>query len=735
MTKKRGLGRNIVKKIVKNVARNVLCVALLALLCSLSGCDQQTWNNPHSSENTDQLIMYSVFSSRPKHLDPVRTYNLDEATFIDQIYEPPLEYHYLKRPYTLKTLTLTQMPQVRYWDQQGNELDSERKAPAFSTYFFEIKPDIRYQPHPAFAINEAGKPFYHFDSVEESADFKTFDDFSETGSKVLVADDYIYQYKRMADPTLQMPIWDLVSHYVVGMKELREEIIQFREQNPGQWINLDQFELAGVKKLNQYSFTVKLHGKYPQFKYWLAFHFFAPIPMEVDRFYHLPGLADKNISLDFHPVGTGAYMMTKHNPNEEIVLARNPNYHDDFYPSQGEPSDVEKGLIEDAGKQLPIIDKIIFRLEKESIPVWTKFLQGYYDRSGISSDSFDQAVNVGVEGIGLSDEMQDKGISLSMTIEPATYYLGFNMLDDQVGGFSEKNQKLRHAIAIAYDEKEQISIFRNGRGEEAMSPLPPGVFGYQAGKEGINPYVFDWVNGKAQRKPIEMAKKLLAEAGYPNGRDINTGKPLVLNLDTTSGGGGDTARQKWLIKQFKKIDIELNIRATDYNRFQDKMEKGNAQIFFWGWFADYPDPENFLFLLYGPNGRVGSGGSGVNSSNYSNPEYDKLFNQMKTMENSAERLAIIQKMIDIYRHDMPWASSFHPQTFVLNNAWVKNYKPHGISQATLKFQNIDRILRAQKRKEWNQPVILPLIILVIILLLVSIPGYQAYKRRLTQRVN
>jgi len=717
--------------------RFTLCLSWL-LIVVLGGCDSRTaWNNPHGDSEDDKKILYTVFTSPPKHLDPVRTYNLDEATFIDQIYEPPLEYHYLKRPYELQPLTLTKMPEVSYFTR-WEKVEGRSQNVEYSRYDFEIKPGIYYQPHPAFAKNNQGEPFYQFAHAHESKAFKTLEDFTERDTKELVAADYIYQIKRMADPTLQLPIWDLLSRYIVGLEELREDIQALRAEYPDSWIKLDDFLLTGVEQHDRYRFSITLKGRYPQFKYWLAFHFFAPVPMEVDRFYHLPGLPEKNITLNVYPVGTGPYMMSKINPREEIVLERNPHYQRDVYPSEGEAADVEKGLLKDAGKALPLIDKVIFRRESEAIPVWTKFLQGYYDRSGISSDSFDQAVSVNVDGIGLSEGMQARGVQLNTSIEPATYYLGFNMLDATVGGLTDKQKKLRQAIAIAYDEEEQIAIFRNGRGEEAMSPLPPGIFGYQPGKDGFNPQVFDWVEtpkgGQAQRKSIEVARQLLAEAGYPEGRHEKSGEPLVLNLDTTTGGSTDNARNTWLIRQFAKLGIQLNIRATDYNRFQDKMENGNAQIFFWGWFADYPDPENFLFLLYGPNGRVGSGGSGVNSSNYANPEYDALFNQMKNLEDSPQRLAYIQKMLTIVRQDTPWASSFHPQSFVLSHGWMQNFKPHGISQATLKYQNIDTELRAQKRQEWNRPVLWPVVLLVILLTGMAVPGYRAYRARQAKRI-
>ena len=124
------------------------------------------------------------------------------------------------------------------------------------------------------------------------------------------------------------------------------------------------------------------------------------MPVEADRFYNMPGMSDRNLTLDWYPIGTGPYMMTENDPNKVIILERNPNYRDDFYPSEGESSDGDAGLLDDAGQKLPFIDKFVYRLEKESIPLWSKFLQGYYDRSGISSDSFDQAVKIGASGIG-----------------------------------------------------------------------------------------------------------------------------------------------------------------------------------------------------------------------------------------------------------------------------------------------------------------------------------------------
>jgi len=700
---------------------------LVASAWLLIGCQPSTWNNPHTEVEHGKSVLYSNFSERPKHLDPARSFSSDESNFIDQIYEPPLQYHYLKRPYELEPATLTSMPKLSYLDKDGNKLPDSEKSPAYSLYEFEIKPGIQYQPHPSFAKNSDGSFIYDFKSPQQSAQYKTLNDFKHTGTKELVSDDYLYQIKRLADPKRLAPLRGLLSQYIEGMSELTQEVAAKRKaMGANDWLDLREFHMKGLKKIDDHRFSIRLKGKYPQFKYWLAFHFFAPVSWQVDRFYHLPGLPERNISLDWYPVGTGAYMMSENNPNAQIVLERNPNFREEYYPTQGAPGDKELGLLKDAGKRLPFIDKYVFRLEKEAIPTWTKFLQGYYDRSGISSDSFDQAVSVQSEGISLSDEMQEKNIVLQQVVRPSTYYMGFNMLDPVVGGYSDKARKLRQAITIAYDTEEYIKIFMNGRGETAMSPIPPGIFGYQQGEAGNLKSIFDWVDGKPKRKTLDDARKLLAQAGYPGGRNAKTGEPLIINLDTTASSGSK-AMLSWKKNQFKKIGLQLNIRGTDYNRFKAKMETANVQIYFWGWLADYPDPENFLFLLYGPNAQVDSK-SGVNSANYKNAEYDALFEKMRLQNDTPERAQTIAKMLKIIQRDSPWGTSFHTYDFVLGHSWVGNDKIHGISKVSLKYRNIDVDKRMAAQAKWNQPNVWPLLIVLIVLLLLIIPGVRSYQR-------
>ncbi|MFH1602387.1 MAG: ABC transporter substrate-binding protein, partial [Pseudomonadota bacterium] len=572
---------------------------VLACLLMLAGCGE-SWNNPYPAALSGKNILYSSFADRPKHLDPAQSYTADEYDFIWQVYEPPLQYHYLKRPYTLIPATAADIPRPRYFSRSGAELPASAREIAYSVYEIHIKPGIRYQPHPAFAKDAAGRSLYlNLEPADLRGKYKLAD-FSHSGSRELVAADYVHQIKRLAHPRIHSPILGHMSDYIVGLKEfaaLLEHEEKLPQDAPSARTILDRHEIAGVEVVDRYTYRIKVRGKYPQFIYWLAMPFFAPVPPEADRFYAQPGMAERNFSLDWYPVGTGPYMLTENNPNARMVLARNPNFRGEAYPAEGEPEDSAAGLLADAGKMAPFIDTILFTREKESIPYWSKFMQGYYDQSGISNDNFDNAVRVNIEGeAALSQEMESRGIRLKTSVATSVYYLSFNWLDPVVGGQGdaaarERARKLRQAISIAIDNEEFISIFANGRGVPGQGPIPPGIFGFRQGDESFNPVVYEKTRGAWQRKPIAQAKRLIAEAGYPNGRDVNTGAPLVLYLDTTGGGPGGKARLDWYRKQFQKIDVQLEFRTSDWNRFQEKIRKGNTQLFFLGWNADYPDPE------------------------------------------------------------------------------------------------------------------------------------------------
>lgn len=687
-------------------------VSVMLVLFALNGCNM-TWNSPYPKELQGN-IFYTGFSERPKHLDPAKSFNEAESPFVGNIYEPPLQYHYLKRPYTLEPLTLKQMPRIIYRDAQGNVLpdNSTLEKIAYTDYELDIKSGIYYQPHPCFAKETSGKPKYW--PLERSFTVNSLFDFTAQGSRELVADDYIYQIKRLADPRLNSPVLGMMEKYIVGLHELNQQLS--RDLAQGKLIDLRNYTLAGAIAQDKYRYRIRLKGQYPQFIYWLAMSFFAPVPFEADLFYQQSALKAKNITLDWYPVGTGAFMLTHSDPNQRFILSRNPNFHREYFPARAAITE----------NRLPKLDKIVFTLEKESIPYWNKFQQGYYDTAGVSQTTFDQAVEMQPNGqLQASAALQQRNIRLLNSTDLSTMAIIFNWRDPVVGGDTLAARQLRQAISIAIDVEEQLNIFANGRGIAAMGPIPLQI----SGNVEINPWVYQQTAQGVVRKPIEVAKQLLAQAGYPQGISRQTGQALVLNIDVVSDSPQSKAYFDWLRQQLAKINVQLIIRNTDANRFYEKLRTGAAQLFMLGWNADYPDPENFLFLFYSKNGKVSYGGE--NASNYASVEFDRDFEQLQNLLPSPRRDALVARMVARLQADAPWIWGYHPQTVGLLHSWVKDLYPNRLIHNRYKYLSIDVKTRIQAQRAWNHPrwVVLWLL-LVIVLGAIAFPlRHRLFSRR------
>lgn len=701
-------------------------------------------NHPYPASEWDENIEYGSYSEPPKTLDPAISYSADEYALLGLIYEPPLGYHYLKRPYELIPLTAEHLPVARYVGRDGAALPPGAPSAevARSIYDITIKPGIRYQPHPCFNPAAANEDVSRYDDLTA---------FRHTGTRELTADDYVTGIKRLADPTLNpnCPILPMMAGYIEGLgayaQALRHDLDAQRaarrkaagalysaerdERDHPIVLDLDRHPLAGVRALDHRTFRLTIKGKYPQILYWLAMPFFAPIPREALAFYARPQLIRRNLTLERFPVGTGPYRLDLYQPNRLIVLVRNENFHGQAYPREGEPGDRARGLLADAGKPLPFIDRIVRVMEKESIPRWLKFQQGYYDASGVPSESFDQAVQFSPQGaIELTAQFKEQKMRMETEVQIASYYFAFNMLDDVFGGYSDAKRKLRQAVAIAVDTEERIQIFYNGLGFPAQGILPPGLFGHEDGPAGIDPSVYTWdARARApRRRPLSDARRLLAEAGYPGGRDAK-GRPLELKFTNAWNDPEHAPVIRWLTQKLDAIGIRLIADTTDYNRFQEKALQGNYQFLAWGWYADYPDPENFMFLLYGLNGKARH--QGENVSNYDSPEYNRLFLQLQTMENGSERLALIRKANALLHRDAPLIWGFHPVTIGLYQGWVTNTKPHGVANDTLKYVRLDPAARAAARAARNGPALWPLAVLVLLGACAAAPLLRAATRR------
>jgi ABC-type transport system substrate-binding protein len=263
------------------MVRQIGRILILMLYCINFAC-ATPWvlNNPYPQDQDQENIFYSSFTEQPKTLDPAVSYSANESLFIAQIYEPLLEYDYFLRPYQLKPLTATQLPQIKYLDAQGKQVAAGNlTTPAYTVYTLQIKKGIFYQPHPALAKNNTGQYRYHHLAADYLVDkgIEQLADFKHTGTRELIVDDYIYQIKRLANPAVSSPIYGLMSDYILGFKEFARALPHFNG-----YVDLRNYPLSGLKKLDDSTFEITLKGEYTQFLFWLAMPFFSPIPWEAD---------------------------------------------------------------------------------------------------------------------------------------------------------------------------------------------------------------------------------------------------------------------------------------------------------------------------------------------------------------------------------------------------------------------------------------------------------------------
>jgi ABC-type transport system substrate-binding protein len=722
-------------------------VAAFGFVLLLSACNNSP--QPDGVEKTNTL--FSAFSERsPRYLDPTASYSNNETPVTYQVYEALYGYHYLKRPYMLVPKLAEAIVEPHYLDKAGQALpaDADPQTIAESVYDIPIKKGVMYAPHPAFAKDAQGHYLYHDMKPGEVGDRHSPWEFAERGTRELVADDFVYAFKRQATPRILAPIYGIFSEYVIGLKAFGEQVRALDKRlragtDPAAldkpFLDFRTLPLEGVSALDAHTLRVRIIGKYPQWKYWLAMTFTAPVPWEADKFYAQPGMAKNGLTLNVWPTGTGPYMLTDYVQDRRHVLSRNPNFRGEPYPCEGMPGDREAGLLADCGKTMPFIDKLVFTAEKEAVPLKAKFVQGYYDVPEIERPEYgiEYALDM-ADSDRVRKDYTEKGFKLPHNVDISNWYVGFNWLDPVVGkgatpGQQIRNRKLRQALSIVIDWDEYSRIFPKKGGETAMGPLPAGLFGSRHGSlEDVNPVTHHVVDGKVVRRSLEEAKALLVEAGYPEGRDEKSGRPLVLNYDYQRVPTPEIKSElDWMVKQFAKLGVQLEIRATDYNQFQDKMRKGTQQIFFWGWLADYPDAENFLFLLYGPNSKAKF--DGENTANYDNPEYDKRYNQLRLMDDGPAKQKVIDEMVAIARQDAIWSFGWFPFASGAYQPWVSNGKPGLMLRDMARFYRIDPAMRAQKQAEWNRPAWWPPILLVLLLVGAVWGARRTFRRR--ERLN
>ncbi len=664
----------------------VLLTLLCSAFCAAAGCGGMS--DPYALEE-GLIVLHNRESQDPKGFDPVRASDVLSNRFLAQIYDTLYQYSYLERPYKIEPCLAEGMP----------EISADKK-----TYLFRIKKGVFFQDDPCFRAS-GGK------------------------GRELVAADFVYAWKRLADVSNRSEGYWIFQGYIAGMDAFHEASVEAAEE--GRRVDYSM-EIEGLKALDRHTLRVRLTEPYPRLLWVLTMSYTAPVPHEAVEFYGEEFLN--------HPVGTGPFRLKRWDHWHRIILERNPTYREDRYPTKGEPGDAERGLLDDAGKRLPLADRVVYTIIKQDQPAWLYFLSGYVDISGIPKDNWNTAMSSLMD---LSPEMKAKGVQLWRTRSFSVYYVAFNM-DNPVVGFkhpevarreiaekreaaraaaaagdedeakrlraeadalerelphlpekNERRRKLRQAMSLAYNRPERIEIFANGRATAAQGPIPPGFNGWDPNFK--NP---------CSEYDVEKAKRLLAEAGYPGGVGPD-GKRLRLTFETTGASTSTQQNADFFRQEMKKIGIEVIINQNTWTEFQEKIRDGRAQVYALGWIADYPDPENFLQLFYGPNKSPNP-----NNANYVNPEYDRLYDRMKNLsdfdpEEAKLKYALCRKMEEIVTRDCPWIFGLNYFSYTLCHRWRRNFKPHAFAYNTMKYHTVDPELRARLSGEWNRPTMWP----------------------------
>ena len=585
----------------------LLAVALTtSLVVCFGGCSGQ-------SAVTDEKVAYiPMTTAGPNSLDPVRGSSTYDNIGCSYIYETLLQYEYLERPLKLKPLLLAEMPEI---SEDGK------------TFNFKLRDDVYFHDNKCFPDGKGRR---------------------------IRPEDFFYSLKRMADASNEPKSWWLMGDTIVGFDEFKEE--QNEAAKSGGKFDYDA-PVEGMKVISDTEFQILLKEPYFRFSYVLAMFQTSVLPREAIEFY--------GPKYSRNPVGTGPFLLTDWVFGSHMYFVRNPNYFEAYYPEDpglnedgGEPyqgynEDVELGFYKDAGKRLPILDRVEVRMYTENQPLWLRFKNKELDYARVDKANYDAAFIKRTKA--LRQEIIDDGVTYHPVPLMDMIYNGFNMEDPDFGGYTESKKKIRQAISLCNDSEEKNRTFYNNDNLIYDGPIPDGMDGHPENHLQEHNY----------RGPdLARARRLLEEAGHPGGKGL---PPLVYY---TSKQADSSEMAEMFDRQLNKIGIKLDTRLVDFATLSDKMRNREAPFFGLAWGSDYPDAENNLALFYGPNESPGT-----NGFNYKRKEFDEMYEQIRVMKPSPERTVIYEKMRDMIIEDCPMIGSMARTRKYLINPRLKNFKP------------------------------------------------------------
>jgi oligopeptide transport system substrate-binding protein len=500
-------------------------------------------------------------------------------------------------------------------------------------YTFHIKPGIFFAADPAFKGRQ----------------------------RELVAKDLEYSLKRLRDPSLNAPYSWLVENKIVGLDELAAQA-----KRTGK-MDFDA-PVAGLQLLDRYTLRITLTGSDYNFLYIFAMPQTAPVAREVIEIY-----ADDTMA---HPVGTGPFRLTEWVRKSKIVLERNPTYRGVTLNTQYADANNEwdrEVVASISGKRLPLLDRVeIYPIEEEQ-PRFLSFLNNQTDTLDETSPIY---MNQVAPNNVLAPNLAKQGIRAFREVEPELTYDEFNIENPVVGGYDAQHVALRRAMVLGHHRDQEIRIIRSNRAMAAQSPIPPGVVGYDS-----------TFTARDQNYDAPRAKALLDMVGYIDRdgdgyREQPDGTPLVIDYLNATGLQYTKQAELW-VKSMQAIGIRLVNKQEQFADLLRDQQVGKFMFTGAAWIADYPDGQNFLQLLYGPN----TGSS--NRARFKLPAYDQAYAKALTMPDSPERNALYREMSRLILAYAPWRLGVHRSYTHLVHPWVHGYDRHPIAHTRFLYLDVD----------------------------------------------
>ncbi len=532
-----------------------------------------------------------------------------------------------------------------YTDQAQRQVYSTLLTYAYLERPYKLEPDLLE----SMPVLGADKVTYTF-RLRKGVRFIDNACFPGGKGRELTADDVLYTIRRYADANVNTRSFFAMEGAVVGLDAYRAATAK-----AGPAADLSKTDVAGLHKVDKTTFTIKLTHENPLFLYALTIAPTAIVPVEAVQMYK-----DK---FSLNPVGTGPFMaMAQVDRKGTMHLLRNPNYYR-VYPGVGMPGDAEKGLLKDAGKKLPLVDVLDMPLIEEAQPAALKFLRGEVDKRNLDRANFTKMVARAPDGTPqLVAEYAGK---FNLFNAPAgnMVFINVNMRDPVLG----KNKLLRQAIAAAIDANAIVNVIWNGRGIPLNSVVPVDLAGNEHDTAA-----------PPRKRDLALAKRLLAEAGYPDGKGL---PPLTVRhaaIDT------DTRNEFDMIKaQVAAIGVQLVGDFNDTPTFTKAMDAGNFQLAYYAWYADYPDAEDFYQLVYSKNVAPGP-----NSGAFANAAYDKGYEAARAMVNGPQRYELFKQLNAILRDEVPLIPVYESMRSDSVQKWVGNYR-RNIFTTEMQFMSVD----------------------------------------------